>query len=380
MSLFLATFFLLYGGIHSYVFLRARAALTLAVGPSVGLALFMAVMIVAPVIVRLAERGGLEPLAIFMAHVGYTWMGFLFLFFVISLCFDCVRLGGYGVGLLAGIDTRSFVGARKLFFLVTLLIAVPVAVYGYIDALRIRVDRVTIESQKIPPHAAGLRIAQISDVHLGLMVRDMRLRRIVEAVKSTDPHILVSTGDLVDGQINNLNGLVTLLKEIDPPYGKFAVTGNHEYYAGIGVSLEFAEKTGFKMLRGEGVTVGDLVNLVGVDDMAGRPYGQYVEIGEKELLDGQPQGLYTILLKHRPVVERQSIGSFDLQLSGHVHKGQIFPFRLLTRIAFTHVYGLIPLGGGSTLYVNRGSGTWGPPMRVLASPEVTLIELKSPSR
>ncbi len=377
MSLFLATFFLLYGAVHSYVYLRARNALGIGVGPGIGLGLFMILMVSAPVIVRLAERRGLEPLAMTMAHGGYAWMGFLFILFVTLLCTDLIRLGAYVTGMATGIDTRSVVGARRIFFVAALLIAVPVAIYGYVEAHRIRVDRVTITTPKLPAGMGTLRIAQISDVHLGLMVREGRLRRIVEAVKSTDPHILVSTGDLVDGQINNLNGLIVLLKEIEPPHGKYAVTGNHEYYAGIGVSLEFAEKTGFRMLRGEGVTVGDFVNLVGVDDIAGRPYGLYVDVTEKELLGDQPQGLFTILLKHRPVVDPESVGSFDLQLSGHVHKGQIFPFRLLTRIAFTHVSGLIHLGRGSALYVNRGSGTWGPPIRLLAPPEVTLIELKS---
>jgi uncharacterized protein len=130
------------------------------------------------------------------------------------------------------------------------------------------------------------------------------------------------------------------------------------------------------MLRGEGVTIHGMVNIAGVDDPAGK-YFQIKKVSEKAVLSSLPGDLFTVLLKHPPVVDKEAMGLFDLQLSGHTHKGQIYPFRYLTRLAFPLYTGYHKLPGNGHLYVSRGSGTWGPPIRFLAPPEVTIIELVS---
>jgi predicted MPP superfamily phosphohydrolase len=178
----------------------------------------------------------------------------------------------------------------------------------------------------------------------------------------------------VDGQINNLEGLADMIKEINPRYGKFAVLGNHEYYAGLKQAIEFKKVAGFTLLRGEGISIDGIINLIGVDDPAAKYFNGYDESMEKRLLASFPRERFTILLKHRPLINKDSLGLFDLQLSGHVHKGQIFPFSLLTKIYYPKDAGLLRVNGG-ILYVSRGSGTWGPPIRFLAPPEVTVIDI-----
>ncbi len=128
------------------------------------------------------------------------------------------------------------------------------------------------------------------------------------------------------------------------------------------------------MLRGEGLTIHGIINIAGVDDPAGK-YFQVREISEKIILPGLPSHLFTVLLKHQPVIDKEALGLFHLQLSGHTHKGQIYPFRYLTRLVFPLYTGYHRLSENTHLYVSRGSGTWGPPIRFLAPPEVTLIEL-----
>jgi hypothetical protein len=134
------------------------------------------------------------------------------------------------------------------------------------------------------------------------------------------------------------------------------------------------ERAGFTVLRGNGMTVGGLINIVGVDDITSMAFG-YKEIPEKALLSSLPKGKFTLLLKHRPVVDRDAVNWFDLQLSGHTHKGQVFPFRYVTKWFFPMSNGYFELSKTSRLYASRGSGTWGPPIRFLTPPEVTLIEL-----
>jgi uncharacterized protein len=380
LSIFLTTFFLLYSGMHFYMFLKLRYAFPFEIRTGLCITAFMLVMIFAPVIVRMTEKAGHENFARFMAHSGYTWMAILFLFFSISVCIDFFRLCIYLSGLILEKDFLRIINAYRYFFIIPFLCSSFIASYGYYEAKQIRVERIIIKTSKISQEKESMKIAQISDVHLGLLVGEERLRAILNVVKKANPDIIVSTGDMVDGQINRLNNLAELLKEINPPYGKFAVTGNHEFYAGIKNALDFTEKTGFRMLRGEWLTVAGLINIAGVDDIAGKPYNVYKDILEKDLLSGIPREKFTLLLKHRPVVDPNAIGLFDLQLSGHTHKGQIFPFRYITRLFFPMYTGYFNLGNNSNLYASRGSGTWGPPIRFLTPPEVTIIELKHINR
>jgi hypothetical protein len=375
MRLFLLTFFLLYGGMHLYVFFKAKAAFAFNVQTGIVVALIMLIMIFAPFIVRQSEKAGYETLARIMSYVGYVWLGIVFLFISVSLVLDCYRLVGYLAG---GIFNRSFrllTLTPQYAFFIPLTASLLIVFYGYFEAKDIRTETIRIESSKIPAEIQRLRIVQISDVHLGLIVREERLGRILAAVKKADPDILVSTGDFVDGQIDNLAGLADMLASITPKYGKFAITGNHEYYAGLDQALQFTGKAGFKILRGEALNVENIINIAGVDDPQAKAFSPYKEVSEKELLSELPREYFTLLLKHRPFVDKDSIGLFDLQLSGHVHRGQIFPFSIVTGLYYKTQSGLNNLLGNSMLYVSRGSGTWGPPIRFLSPPEITVIDL-----
>ena len=373
MTLFLAVFFLLYGGMHLYAFLKAKAALSLGQGAGLLLAAFMALMIAAPFLVRFFERSGMEPSARLVAYVGYTWLGVLFIFSSYLFAFDIYRIFISVGRLITHKDLSFFVLPVRTAFFLPLVLSLLTSLYGYFEARNIRTEHVEIKTNKIPEAVGRLRIVQISDVHLGLIVREERLKRILEIVKKADPDIFVATGDLVDGQVLKLNGLSDLLKEISPRYGKFAITGNHEFYAGFEQAQLFIQDSGFTLLRGEGVT--GVINVAGIDDPAGERLGLSRKVSEKDLLFRLPREKFTLFLKHRPLVDRSAIGLFDLQLSGHIHKGQIFPFTILTWLYYPVLSGFVNVGDSSYLYESRGAGTWGPPIRVLAPPEVAVIDL-----
>jgi predicted MPP superfamily phosphohydrolase len=372
--LFIITFTSIYASMHLYAFLKLRRAVALS-GISIALiAVFMILMILTPIIVRVVESADFERTAKVFATVGYTWMGFLFLFFAASFTLDVWRFLVYAAeGLLKASLEALKLSARQAFFL-PFFASVLAAGYGLFEATNIRTETVVIKSAKI---TKPIRIAQISDVHLGILIREGRLEKILEKVKAASPDIFVSTGDLVDGQTDSLNGVGNLLREIKAPLGKYAITGNHEFYAGLDRSLEFMKQAGFHVLRGEGTSVAGLITIAGVDDPVVRGYGgsRDREVPEKELLSGLPKDKFTLFLKHRPDVDQSAVGLFDLQLSGHAHKGQIFPWTLLVRLVHPHIAGLYDLASGSSLYVSRGSGTWGPPIRFLSPPEVTVIDL-----
>ena len=373
MSLFLLTFLLLYGGLHYYIFTKVRYAFTPGILPLLVVAFFMLLMVVTPLIVYTAGKHGWESFARLTAYVGYTWMGFAFLFFASSVVIDLYRLLVVVGGLILKKELAS--PAPLLQFLLSLTFCIIAGTYGFFDAQNIRTERITIKTSKIPSELSRFRIVQISDVHLGVIVKGERLSLILNEVKKASPDLFISTGDLVDGQINHHEGLAELLQGIKAKHGKFAITGNHEFYAGLGQSLDFTRRAGFRVLRGEGLTIDGFLNLAGVDDDAGQGFGLMAGLPEKELLSVFPRDKFMLFLKHRPVVDQHSLGLFDLQISGHTHRGQIFPFVILTRIFFRYYSGLIELPGQAFLYVSRGSGTWGPPIRFLAPPEVTVYDL-----
>jgi predicted MPP superfamily phosphohydrolase len=360
---------------HLYAFLKARAAFAFGTYTGISIAFFMLIMLFAPFVVRLSEQAGFEVFARLMSYIGYTWLGVLFLFVSVSAVIDVYRLAIFSGELILKQDwTYLRVPVRHAFF-IPLVLSIGIAIYGFFEARDIRTERITVRSPKIPAAAGRLRIVQISDVHLGLIIREERLARILREVKKAEPDILVSTGDLVDGQIDNLSGLADILKGTKARYGRFAITGNHEFYAGLDQALKFTEKAGFTMLRNEGLTIEGLITVAGVDDPQAKSFGLSGQASEKEVLSAFPRDTFTVLLKHRPLIAPDALELFDLQLSGHVHKGQIFPFSIITWLYYPTQAGLAELPGNALLYVSRGSGTWGPPIRFLSPPEVTVIDV-----
>jgi predicted MPP superfamily phosphohydrolase len=364
---------------HLYVFLKARTALSLGIMGSIILCVFMVFMVFAPMIVRMTERASNETLAVGLAYIGYMWMGAILIFFVTGLCTDVFRLLVYTSGALMSRNVSAVTSAHIIYFLVCLATSMFVIIYGSFEARKIVTEHVIIKTKKIPAEVGKLRIAQISDVHLGMIVGKERLGSIIRAVQQAKPDILVSTGDLLDGQPDRVDLLVNELKVIAAPYGKFAVTGNHEAYLDHtyrpGLSKELSEKAGFVLLSNEVVSLPGLITVAGIEDEAGRGWRHGDSDREASLCPNIDESLFAVLLKHRPVPYTGPLCSYDLQLSGHTHKGQIFPFFLITRFFFKQYAGFYQLNNNSYLYVNRGSGTWGPPIRFLAPPEVTIIDL-----
>jgi hypothetical protein len=379
MYLFMISILGMYGAVHAYVFVKLRSGVGFGIRGGLLIGLFLAMMCIAPVLVRILERVGFELAGRLLAAVAYSWMGFVFLFFCLAVMVDLAQLMIQGLASISPVCAPGFRLSPRLALFLPLCLALGLALYGCYQAWQVKPHQITLTSAKIPAQIGRVRIVQIADVHLGLMIRERRLSKIMDVVRQAEPDLLVSTGDLVDGQIDSLAGLARFLQDIHPRYGKFAVTGNHEFYAGIEHAMDFMRQTGFTVLRGEQYRVNGWLTLAGLDDPAGKGFGVWRPGKESELLSEVSGTEFVLLLKHLPLVADDACGRFDLQLSGHTHKGQIFPFSILTRLFFVYHAGWYDLPQGSGLYVSRGTGTWGPPMRLGAPPEVTVIDLVSAS-
>jgi uncharacterized protein len=386
MSLFLLVFLSVYGGANLYVFWRFAAAFGLRGWALLPAGLLVAFMVAAPLLVYAVERWGSFTVARLLSWPAYTWMALAFWAFCLFLARDLWNLVVRTATLAAppaAVLKSALLPARASAIAVLALLAVAGA-WSLYEAWDIRLERVTVRTPHLAPGSPPVTIAQISDVHLGLIFRHARLAKVVALVREANPDLLVSTGDLVDLPAHYLDGISEQLAALAPPLGKFAVTGNHDYYNGLAEALDFHRRAGFLMLRQEAVEVGrgadgkPILMVAGVDDPAGKSEARNLgesRIDEDALLPRGERSLPVLLLKHRPLLAPGSAGRFDLQLSGHAHKGQIWPFRYLSALANPMLDGLYPLPGGSFLYASRGTGTWGPPMRLFARPEVTLITL-----
>ena len=300
-----------------------------------------------------------------LAWISLTGIAFGFYFILISVLFDILLV----------ILPISFPFPFWELFLAA-LIALLLTYYGYKESMKIRSINIEFPTKKLPEGIERFRILQISDLHLGMLINKKMLQQIMQQIQEENPDVIVSTGDLLDGEIEDIETISEMMLHFNPPYGKFAVTGNHEFYAGIEHALDFTGRAGFEVLRGAIVPVGP-ISIAGVDDPGGHFILGQTEIDESELLQEADTSRFTLLLKHRPLVHRDAVGKFDLQLSGHVHHGQLFPFMVFTWLFYKHTVGMLDLGKGSWLYVSRGTGTWGPPVRILAFPELTIIDLVS---
>lgn len=374
MALFLSLYISIYFLLHLYGFIHVYRSLGLRRRSFIFAGLFSLFMVSAPILVRIAEREELETVARLLAHAAYAWMGLLFLFVAVAVFYDFFGLLAWLVKIIrqqpAGMDPAD---RRKRFF-VQVVIVLLIYGYGLFEANRIRTTHITITTPKISKRVDRFRIVQISDVHLGLLVGEERLTKILAMAREAEPDLLVSTGDLVDGQPADLDRVKEMLARFTPPFGKLAVVGNHEVYAGLKRSRSIIAEAGFLLLRNESIHVNGIA-FAGVDDpTADDPDGKTNRITEAELLRRQNRGTFTVLLKHRPKVNPKSVGLFDIQLSGHTHNGQIFPFTLFTRLAYPFPGGMNMLEYGS-LYVSSGCGTWGPPIRFIAPPELVVIDL-----
>jgi predicted MPP superfamily phosphohydrolase len=237
------------------------------------------------------------------------------------------------------------------------------------------VKQVRVPLGKLPKELSGYTIVQLTDIHVGPTIGRAFIEQIVRTTNALQPDLVAITGDLVDGSVAALGALVEPLRELRAKDGVFFVTGNHEYYSGVDAWLAHLGTLGIRVLRNERVALRDGLDLAGVDDTSaggfGRGHGQDVA----RAMEGRDTSRALVLMAHQPKAVREaSKHGVDLQLSGHTHGGQIWPWGYAVRLDQPHVAGLHD-HDGTAIYVSRGTGYWGPPLRVGAPAEITRIEL-----
>ncbi|MEU2031345.1 metallophosphoesterase, partial [Nocardia amamiensis] len=249
---------------------------------------------------------------------------------------------------------------------------VGLGAYGVLNGPSVK--RVAVPLAKLPRSADGFRIAVVSDVHLGPILGRGFAERVVRIVNDTQPDLIAVVGDLVDGSVEHLRSAVEPLAWLRARHGAFFVTGNHEYFSGAEQWIEHVQELGMHLLANARTELPGF-DLAGVNDVQGERTGQGPDFG-KALRD-RDRARTAVLLAHQPILIEDAVAhGVDLQLSGHTHGGQIWPGNYLAALANPTVAGLERYGD-TQLYVTRGAGAWGPPVRVGAPSDITVVELVS---
>ncbi|MEV5613535.1 metallophosphoesterase [Streptomyces sp. NPDC052225] len=384
-----------FAGLHHYAWRRLVRDTT--AGPGWPRRLGAVVFVAGPVLMFAAvaaERAEAPfPLQQVLAWPGFLWMAFSIYLVIALLVGEVVRpllrrvmertaeavpvaepAEAPEASAPAPAPTRRLVLARTVGAAATVA-AVGVVGNGAYGVLRgPKVKRVTVPLAKLPRSAHGFRIAVVSDIHLGPVLGRGFAERVVDTINATQPDLIAVVGDLVDGTVEDLAPAVAPLARLRARHGTFFVTGNHEYFSGADPWVEHVRELGLRPLENARVELGAF-DLAGVNDITGENYDEGPDYGKA--LGDRDRSRAAVLLAHQPVMIHEAVKhGVDLQLSGHTHGGQLWPGNFIADAANPTLAGLERYGD-TQLYVSRGAGAWGPPVRVGGPSDITVVELAS---
>ncbi len=324
---------------------------------------------------RFLERRFLNSVSAIFVWVGSFWLGAMVYYLLFVILIDIVRL----FNLFFGFLPASFysAGCQLVFFLIVNASVILIVILGYLNASNPAIKKLNININKNAGVLKSLKIVMASDIHLGTIINRKRSKKIVGMINTLEPDIILLPGDVVDEDIESVvkQNCGEDLRALRAKYGVYAITGNHEYIGGVEPSVEYLTEHGLIELRDRTVKIADSFYIVGREDRASNGFAGILRKPLNQLLEGVDKSLPLILMDHQPVkLEEAENDGIDLQLSGHTHHGQLWPFNFITKKLYEVSMGY-KQKGNTHYYVSCGVGSWGPPIRTGNRPEIVQIIL-----
>ncbi|MFZ1978557.1 MAG: metallophosphoesterase [Bacteroidota bacterium] len=373
---FFSIVLLLYGLLNTYVFLRGLHAIPQTSQWRMWFTVVFWCIASMYLAARLLEKFLPVTVDTFLIWGGSIWLGTMAYLIVILLSIDILRLLNALVPFFPSWLTGNISKAKQITALIVAGITTLAVIASCLNASSPRVQRLDLTIRK-NSHLHSLHIAMASDIHLGTVISNSHLKKIVDAINSLNPDIVLLPGDIVDEDIAPVirQNLGEQLKQIHSKYGTYAVTGNHEYIGGVEAACSYLTAHGIVMLRDTSVIIDNAFVVVGREDASRRQFGGHHRKTYEELLDGIKRTLPIISMDHQPMhLNEAEQAGIDLQLSGHTHNGQIWPFNYISRAVYEMSWGYLKKGN-TQYYVSCGVGTWGPPMRSGNRPEIVDLRI-----
>lgn len=374
--IFLSIVLLIYFAINYYIVRRGYMALN---NQEILRRLFLPVfifLVLAYPLGRLLQRFFQNIMIDALLFAGAFYLGMMVYFFLIIVLIDLLRGVNAVIPIFPATIAEHPTRAAQATFWGVLCVVLCLTAIGYINALFPRVRNLDIQIEKLVEAPKELTIVALSDIHLGTIVRNSTLEKLVEKVNALDPDLILLPGDIVDEDVSVVmeQNMAAALRKLRAPYGVFAVTGNHEYFGDVRKSVAYIEEGSVSVLQDSAVKIADAFYVVGRKDLTGKSFDDPRKSLD-EILAGIDRDLPLILMDHQPFhLEEAQQNGIDLQLSGHTHHGQIFPFNLITKKVYELSWGYLRKGE-TQYYVSCGVGTWGPPMRIGNRPEIVKIRI-----
>ena len=362
--------------LHWYIGSRLLSGLSIG---DVGKALAIVALVLSVLVIPSAMLARMQiknqRLADKISWVGYSAMGVFSFLFVLTFLRDVLLI--VGALIFPAFYSQTFQHDSAV---AVLILTVLASVIGFINAIRVPVVvNIDIPLKNLAQGLQGFTIAQISDIHIGPTIKKNYLVSIVKKVNFLNPHLVAITGDLIDGTVSQLADQLTPLRDLKSDYGSYFVTGNHEYYSGVNQWIQYLRASGIRVLQNEHDIIthkNAQIIIAGITDFNAHQIDPTQASNPRAALAGlEASTIPKIMLAHQPrSAEAVSAAGADLQLSGHTHGGQFWPWNLFVPLQQPYVAGLHKLNN-LWVYVNRGTGYWGPPIRLGKRSEITLLRL-----
>ncbi len=375
--IFFSIVLVVYVSANYYIFIRGWQALPRIPAVKASYLTVFILLALSYIAGRVLERYTICTASECLIWVGSFWLGMMFYLFIGALACDLLRLGNWIVQAIPS-QSERYLLARQTAASVVAVSALIAVIGGYFNTLHPRIRTISISVPKDAAGRAVLDIALVTDIHLGTIISNSRLQKMVDMINVLRPDIVLLGGDIVDEDLAPVieNNLGELLGAIRSRYGTYAVTGNHEYIGGVEKAHRYLSQHGVTVLRDRTLLVDGSFYLVGREDASITQFTGARRMSLDEIMKGVDTSRPVIVMDHQPFRLSQAVkNGVDLQVSGHTHHGQVWPASLITRLIYEISYGYREIDG-THFYVSCGYGTWGPPVRVGTVPEVVHIQLR----
>lgn len=373
--IFFSVVLTVYGLINFYIFIRGWQAF-----PKDSplrmyyLAVFL-ILSISYVAGRILEKNSISAVSDTLIWTGSFWLGYMVYLLLGVVFIDLLRLLNYLFHFFPDFVTRDWARTKQITAIAIAVISLIVVIAGRINAVTPRLYSQNLKINKKAGQLKQLNIVAASDIHLGTIIGNGRLLGMVDRINSLNPDIILLVGDIMDEDLGPVikQNLGETLKGLNAKYGVFAITGNHEFYGGVDAATRYLNDHGVQMLRDKTIKINNSFYLIGRDDRTRNQVKMRKTI--PELMDGMDKNLPIILMDHQPFgLDEAAENGVDLQLSGHTHHGQLWPFNFITNRVYEVSWGF-KKKGNTNIYVSSGFGGWGPPIRTGNRPEIMQFKL-----